>query len=70
MDIFADINQKGGTIMLVTHDTKVAARSDRVLFMSDGQIEGEYTLGKYMPNESNWKKREIELSEWLTVMGF
>ena len=70
MDIFGDINQKGGTILLVTHDSRVAARSDRVLFMMDGQIKGEYLLGKYSPIESDWKKRETELTAWLSKMGF
>lgn len=70
MDIFGDINQKGRTILLVTHDAKVAARSDRVLFMTDGQIKGEYVLGKYVSSKNDWKSRELELSEWLGEMGF
>jgi putative ABC transport system ATP-binding protein len=69
MDILGDINQKGGTILLVTHDARVAARSDRVLFMMDGQITDEYLLGKYLPNENNWKKRETDLIKWLSKMG-
>ena len=70
MDIFCGINQKGGTILLVTHDAKVAARSDRVLFMMDGQIKGEFFLGKYSPDESGWKNRETSLTGWLSKMGF
>jgi putative ABC transport system ATP-binding protein len=34
MDIFCDLNAKGTTIMLVTHDAKVAARSDGILFIA------------------------------------
>ncbi len=41
------INAEGTTIMLVTHDMKVAAKSDRVLYIEDGNIKGEYTFGKY-----------------------
>jgi putative ABC transport system ATP-binding protein len=70
MDILGVINQKGGTILLVTHDVRVAARSDRVLFMMDGQITGEYVLGKYLSNESVLKKRETELTKWLSERGF
>ncbi|MBO0996134.1 ABC transporter ATP-binding protein, partial [Bacillus sp. SD088] len=46
MDHFLQINQEGMTIMLVTHDAKVAAQSERVLFMKDGQIVDELHLGK------------------------
>jgi len=70
MNIFNGINRKGGTILLVTHDVKVAARGDRVLFMSDGQIKGEYLLGRYLPGKNDWKKRETGLSQWLTERGF
>jgi putative ABC transport system ATP-binding protein len=70
MDIFCDINQKGGTVLLVTHDAKVAARSDRVLFMMDGQIKGEYPLGRYSPAANDLKQRETELQKWLSEMGF
>lgn len=43
---FFQINQGGTTILLVTHDAKIAAQSDRVLFMKDGQIVDELHLGK------------------------
>lgn len=46
MDYFLQVNQEGTTIMLVTHDAKVAAKSERVLFMKDGQIVDELRLGK------------------------
>ncbi|MDR0459042.1 MAG: ABC transporter ATP-binding protein [Coriobacteriales bacterium] len=45
MQILTTLNQEGMTIMLVTHDAKVAARSTRVLFMQDGQIVGEFKQG-------------------------
>lgn len=43
----AGINNEGTTIMLVTHDVKVAAKCIRVLYIVDGNIRGEYTLEKY-----------------------
>ncbi|GGM20691.1 ABC transporter ATP-binding protein [Paraliobacillus quinghaiensis] len=46
LDNFLQINKEGTTIMLVTHDAKVAAQSERVLFMKDGQIVDELLLGK------------------------
>jgi ABC-type cobalamin/Fe3+-siderophores transport system ATPase subunit len=40
------INREGTTIMLVTHDVRVAAVCDRVLYIIDGQIHVDYVLGK------------------------
>ena len=69
MDILADINSHGTTIMLVTHDTKVAAKTERVLFMADGIIKGEKHMGKYRPDD-DVKIRENQLITWLTQMNF
>ncbi|MCM1184682.1 MAG: ABC transporter ATP-binding protein [Roseburia sp.] len=63
------INAEGTTIMLVTHDMKVAAKSDRVLYIEDGTIKGEYALGKYTASEET-RARERRLSDWLMEMGF
>jgi putative ABC transport system ATP-binding protein len=40
MDELAKINADGTTIMLVTHDVKVAAKCSRVLYLVDGNIKG------------------------------
>lgn len=63
------INAEGTTIMLVTHDRKVAAKSDRVLYIEDGNIKGEYMLGKYTEGEET-KERERKLSNWLADMNW
>ncbi len=65
------INAEGTTIMLVTHDMKVAAKSDRVLYIEDGNIKGEYIFGKYTVQEKEKEKeRERKLSNWLMEMGW
>ena len=63
------INAEGTTIMLVTHDMKVAAKSDRVLYLEDGNIKGEYSFGKYTDAQET-RERERKLSNWLMEMGF
>lgn len=63
------INREGTTIMLVTHDMKVAAKSDRVLYIEDGNIKGEYVLGKYAEAEAP-RNREKKITNWLMEMGF
>jgi putative ABC transport system ATP-binding protein len=70
MDILTDINHLETTIMLVTHDVKVAAKTERVLFMLDGEIIAEKYLGKIEKQSNNVKTREDELLQWLSQMGF
>ena len=41
LEIITDLNRKGKTIVLVTHDERVASRSHRVIHMRDGLIERE-----------------------------
>jgi len=69
MDLLADINRSGTTILLVTHNAKVAARTERVLFMLDGRIVSERRLGTYSGN-GDIRAREEGLSSWLLEMGF
>jgi putative ABC transport system ATP-binding protein len=69
MDLLAEINRSGTTILLVTHNAKVAARTERVLFMLDGNIVSERQLGKYTGN-GDIKIREEDLSSWLLDLGF
>lgn len=68
MDIINEINAEGTTVMLVTHDAKVAARADRVIFLSDGNITDEIILGKY--EEKIFSEREHKMTEWLGKRGF
>ena len=43
MDELVKLNKEGTTIVMVTHDAKVASQCNRVLFIVDGNIKGEYT---------------------------
>lgn len=63
------INREGTTVMLVTHDMKVAAKSDRILYIEDGMIKGEYSLDKY-EDDALVKERERRVSNWLMEMGW
>ena len=61
MYILEQINSSGTTILLVTHDAKVASRADRIIYLEDGKIKDELRQKKGI--ESN-------LNEWLAKMGF
>ena len=65
MQELSKINKEGTTIMLVTHDTKVAAECNRVLYIVDGNINGEYTV-----TQGDHRKRQRGLNNWLLEMGF
>jgi len=41
MDIFHQLNARGVTIILVTHEPDIAAQAQRVILMRDGKIEGD-----------------------------
>ncbi len=70
MSILAEINRKGTTIMIVTHDVKVAAKTERILFMVDGRIVAEKKMSKYDPERDHLKEREESIMKWLVENGF
>lgn len=68
MEELVKLNQEGTTIMMVTHDVKVAAKCSRVLYIVDGNIKGEYVN----PEETDVqeKDRERKLNNWLMELGW
>ena len=66
MNELTKLNDDGTTIMLVTHDAKVAAKCTRVLFLVDGNIKGEYNINR----ERTLRDRERDLNNWLLEMGW
>ena len=70
MALLAQIHRTGVTILLVTHDVKVAAKTGRVLFILDGKIVDEYRPGVYDETRDNLKAREESLTTWLAGMKF
>ena len=66
MEELTKLNDGGTTVMLVTHDAKVAAKCTRVLFIVDGNIKGEYNINK----SENIRDRERGLNNWLMEMGW
>ena len=66
MDELTKINKEGTTIMMVTHDSKVAAKCSRVLYIVDGNIEGEFRND----SEKNDKEKERLLNNWLMDFGW
>lgn len=59
MDIFAEINAEGTAIMLVTHDPKIAARTERIMFMCDGEIVNEMRFHKFSGTDLDDRVKKV-----------
>jgi putative ABC transport system ATP-binding protein len=70
MSLLGEIHRTGVAILLVTHDIKVAARTERVLYILDGKIAEEYQPGIYDETRDDLKTRVEDLTAWLTGMKF
>lgn len=66
MDELVKLNRDGTTIMMVTHDSKVASRCTRVLYIVDGNIKGEHKNDTTLVD----KDRERKLNNWLMDLGW
>lgn len=55
LNIFARINEKGQTILMVTHSVKAASRAGRVLFIKDGEVYHQVYRGM-MSDEQLYQK--------------
>lgn len=51
LELFLKINQEGQTILMVSHSTRAASYSNRVLFIRDGQVYHEIYRGDQTPDE-------------------
>lgn len=69
MEELTRINAEGTSIMLVTHDLRVASKCERILYIEDGSIRDEISLGKYNTT-SDVRERERKLNEWLIKLGW
>ncbi|MCQ2494915.1 MAG: ABC transporter ATP-binding protein [Lachnospiraceae bacterium] len=67
LDALTEFNNKGQSIVMVTHDIVSARRGSRVLYVKDGEIAGVCELGKYVPDD---KERHSKLSDFLVSMGW
>ena len=68
LGIIDNINKKGTTVLLVTHDANVAVHADRVVYLEDGRIMDTLNLGKYGRNST--RLRDVEMKNWLKKMRF
>ncbi len=68
MDILRTLNRQGKTIIMVTHESEVAASAGRIIRMRDGEIVADETTGNVaVPEESQKRIKDIILTKRSTV---
>lgn len=65
MDLLAEVNREGRTVVLVTHDPNVAARARRVVVLRDGVVDGDLRRNGSQTDDE-WAE---SLAGWLTSHG-
>ena len=67
LDTLTKFNEKGQSVVMVTHDMRSARRGNRIIYLQDGVILGECDLGKYVHGDG---ARHEKLSLFLKEMGW
>ncbi len=57
MQELSDIHQRGNTIVMVTHNSRLTSYADRIIHMLDGQIDRDTAI--HPPKEETTKKRPL-----------
>lgn len=66
METLLTLNREGTTVLMVTHDSKVASCCSRILYLLDGQLQGELSLEACAPEAI--RQREERVNKWLVGM--
>jgi len=66
LDLLTELNRKGQSILMVTHDLKAALRGNRILYLEDGKIPDELTLPPF--GEQDGHDREEKVNSWLSSL--
>lgn len=67
LDTLTAFNERGQSVVMVTHDMRSARRGNRILYLKDGSILGECNLGRYAHGDTS---RHEKLSAFLKDMGW
>ena len=67
LDVFTRVNEKGQSVVMVTHDIKTAIRGNQILYVKDGTIFGELGMSNY--KEENLERKK-QLQDFLDEMGW
>lgn len=72
LGLLADLHRGGQGIVMVTHDVRAALYGTRILYMEDGRILDELTMGECEEKDgksaSYQRAREKKITEWLSAL--
>ncbi len=68
LDVFTELNAKGQSIVMVTHDMKTALRGSRVVYLRDGSVIGEHHMPPFGTDDI--RGRQEGLQRFLDDMGW
>lgn len=68
MQAFLKLNRADTSILMVTYDSHVASRCERILYLLDGKLRGKLALGKFKSEEERLLKQKV--SDWLGKLGW
>lgn len=66
LDMLTELNSRGQSILMVTHDARAACRATRIIYIEDGKVIGDLELPPYEQKEE--KSRETQVGAWLASM--
>lgn len=70
MELLSELNQDGQTILLVTHDIRVAARGSRVIYIENGRVAGELMFARPDALDVEASDKEHRLMDFLKERGW
>lgn len=68
LSLLTELNQKGQSILMVTHDVRAAIRGNRILYLEDGKILDEMALPPF--TQETARERKETVSAWLTSLAW
>jgi len=68
LNLLSELNNKGQSVIMVTHDIKACMRGNRLIYLGDGRIVGDLNIGKYNPVEE--EQREAVIFKFLREHGW
>lgn len=68
LDLLTGLSRRGQSILMVTHDVRAAIRGTRILYLEDGNLLDELSMGMYRSEDA--KEREKRLHDWLSGLSW
>lgn len=66
LNLLSQLNERGQSILMVTHDIRAALRGSRILYLEDGKLLDELVLSAYQTGEE--REREAQVNGWLSAL--